>query len=84
MTLAEKDNLDQLIDMLPKTCGVYDPQTKETNDFKKEQMAFVKHILCSLVIYNVPRLTQVLSVYGFDMETVFVWEDDQDNETWKR
>jgi hypothetical protein len=77
VTLAEKDNLDQLIDMLPKTCGVYDPQTKE-------QMAFVKQILCSLVIYNVPILTQVLSVYGFDMETEFVWEDDQDNETWKR
>jgi hypothetical protein len=84
MTLAEKVNLDQLYAMLPKTRGVYDPQTKKTNDFTMEQMAFVKHILCPLVRYNVPRLTQVLSVYGFDMGTVFVWEDDQDNETWRR
>ena len=84
MTLAEKVNLDQLYDMLPKTSGVYDPQTKKINDFTMEQIAFVKHILCSLVRYNVPRLTQVLSVYGFDMETVFAWEDDQDDDTWRR
>ena len=72
----EKETLDSWYKMLPNTHGILDPQTNKVKAFNNDQSAFVKNVLTSFVRYNVPRLDQVLALYGLDMNVTFVREDD--------
>lgn len=75
MTLAQKEVLDGWYRMLPKSSGIFCSATKKTRLFTPDQQAFVRHGLLPLVTNNVPKLDQVLAIFGFDVNTVFVWED---------
>lgn len=74
MTLAEKERLDMLMDLLPTTSGYLDAQNK-LQLFTCEQLAFVKYILVPYIKHNIPKLTGVMAVYGLHIDTTFVWED---------
>lgn len=77
MTLNEKTMLDQMYSMLPETQGMIDPKTKVFVRYNHEQLQFVRHVLLSCVKNKVPKLAEILAIYGLSMGTVFVWQDDR-------
>lgn len=74
MTLAEKEELDSCLEILPQTQGIFDPLTKTTTLFTRDQQLFVKHGLLPLVRNNVPRLTDILALYDLTIDSVFEWK----------
>lgn len=77
MTLNEKRKLDECYAYLPKTQGTYCEATKTKIPYTNIQYQFVRHILPTLIKQRIPKLDQVLAIYGFSLDTIFVWEDDR-------
>ena len=74
MTLAEKNILDNYLFFLSKTHCSYDSYTKVTIKFTSDQLKFIQHSLISFIKNDVPKLDQVLSIYGLNIDTIFVYE----------
>ena len=69
MTLAEKNILDNYLFFLSKThCS------KVTIKFTSDQLKFIQHSLISFIKNDVPKLDQVLTIYGLNIDTIFVYE----------
>ena len=77
MTLNEKRKLDEYYAYLPKTQGTYCETTKTKTPYTNNQYPFIRHILPTLVKQRIPKLDQVLAIYGLSLDTIFVWEDDR-------
>lgn len=75
MTLREKNTLDMYYKYLPETQGVYDQTAKSIKRYSYEQQQFVNHVLLECVKYKLPKLNEILALYGMSMDTVFVWQD---------
>jgi len=73
MTLNEKRKLDEYYAYLPKTYGTYDDTSKIMKPYTTAQALFVQQVLPTFIKCRIPKLDQVLAVYGFDMNTIFVW-----------
>lgn len=80
MTLSEKHELDRLMTMLAETSHYLHTKDNKISYYTSEQRLFIKHIIYPYLKYNIPKLDQALALYGFNINTTFVWEDERGNQ----
>lgn len=81
MTIEEKERLDDAIQCLYTTC-MYVNKDNVITMLNKEQERFVREILPIAIRVDLPKLDDVMSVYGLSIETVFVREQTPE-EGWR-